>query len=76
MMEGLRPTYLVLRPEEYRDKNGNIRYPFIQQDYELARAFKAEPGWEKNVLWPSRNRDTEFDVYRLKGAPYNASAQQ
>jgi hypothetical protein len=73
MIEALRPTYVVLRPREYLDDQGKIRYPWLEQRYDLIRVFKAPEEAHKQILLSDHNIDFEFDVFRLKGAP--AAAQ-
>ena len=75
MMHTLRPTYIVLRPEERFDEKGKDLAPWIPQEYDLARVFKANPDYRNKIIHPEANWDNEFEVYRLKGAPYNTSAQ-
>jgi hypothetical protein len=74
MVEAMRPTYAVFRPMEYRDSQGNNRYPWLVQRYDLIRVFKAPDDAGKRILLYSNNKDYEFDVFRLKGAP--AAAQE
>lgn len=66
MMETLRPTYLVLRPMEYQDDDGHIRYPWIAQDYELVRVFKVPQDQRRKILHAEDNIDFEFDIFRTK----------
>jgi hypothetical protein len=75
MMHALRPTYIVLRPKERFGDNGKDLAPWLPREYDLARVFKANPDYRNKILDPDTNWDTEFEVYRLKGAPYNTSAQ-
>lgn len=69
MMHTLRPTYLVLRPEEYLDSHSVSRYPWIEQDYDLVRIFRVPEEDRAKILHPNKNRDFEFDLFRAKGAP-------
>lgn len=66
-MEALRPTYLVLRPREYRDANGTVRFPWITRDYELVRVFKVPDQARSKILYPEKNVDFEFDLFRARG---------
>jgi hypothetical protein len=68
MMQTLRPTYLVLRPSEYRDDNGLNRFPWIDQEYELVRIFRVPDEDRKDIIHPEKNVDFEFDLFRRKGA--------
>lgn len=68
MAETLRPKYLILRPKEYRDDDGHIRYPWINQDYELVRVFKAPEEARHKILHSEENIDFEFDVFGAKTA--------
>jgi hypothetical protein len=72
MMNTLRPTYLVLRPMEYKDDNGVIRYPWITQDYDLVRVFRVPDQGRMKILHPENNIDLEFDLFRAKGAPFRS----
>jgi hypothetical protein len=67
MMQTLRPTYLVLRPREYRNADGTVRYPWITQDYELVRVFRVPDQARSKILHPEKNVDFEFDLFRAKG---------
>ncbi len=68
MLEALRPTYLNLRPTEFNDDAGHIRYPWIARDYELVRVFRV-PDWQRQqILGSKTNVDLEFDVFRAKSA--------
>ena len=69
MLYHLRPTFLVLRPGEYLTADRRIRYPWIEQDYELIRVFRVPDEKRREILYPAANIDLEFDVYRAKGAP-------
>jgi hypothetical protein len=69
MLYHLRPTFLVLRPGEYLTADRQIRYPWIEQDYELIRVFRVPDEKRREILYPAANIDLEFDVYRAKGAP-------
>ncbi|HEX4154166.1 MAG TPA: hypothetical protein VHY48_01010 [Acidobacteriaceae bacterium] len=74
MMNALRPTYLVLRPGEYENPDGQSRLPWIEQDYELVRVFKVPEEDRKKILHHEASSDFEFDVFRKKGAPGRATA--
>ena len=73
IVEGMRPTYAVFRPKEYRDPQGNIIYPWLAQRYDLVQVFKAPEEARTKIFASNTNIDFEFDVLRLKGAP--AAAQ-
>jgi hypothetical protein len=67
IVETLRPTYIVLRPGEYEELDGHIKYPWIMQNYNLVRIFRVPDEDRKKILRPDRNIDFEFDVFRIKG---------
>jgi hypothetical protein len=69
MMYYLRPTFLVLRPQEYLTKDGRIEYPWIERDYELLRVFRVADENRREIVCPACNIDYEFHVYRAKGLP-------
>ena len=73
MMNALRPTYLVLRPSEYENRDGQSRFPWIEQDYDLVRVFKVPDEDRKKILHYEKNGDFEFDLFREKGAPSRPS---
>ncbi len=66
MMEHLRPTFLVLRPREYRTDDGQVRYPWIERDYELLRTFRVPDDERSQILDVQYNVDLQFDVWRAK----------
>ena len=66
MMQALHPTYLILRPVEYRDHDGQPLYPWLTQDYELVRTFKVPEEARSKILHPEWNIDYEFDLFRAK----------
>jgi hypothetical protein len=69
MLNGLKPTYLVLRPAEYKDQNGVTRFAWIDQDYDLIRVFRVPDEDRAKIFHSEQNIDLEFDLYRKKGAP-------
>jgi 4-amino-4-deoxy-L-arabinose transferase-like glycosyltransferase len=68
MMYHLQPTYIVLRPKEFM-KDGRVTLPWITQDYDLVKVFQAPPETDQQILFPDKNIDKVFYVYRHKGAP-------
>jgi hypothetical protein len=64
MMHALRPTYLILRPHEFLGQDGKIRYPWIEQDYDLIRRFTVPDEARRKILDSRFNIDFEFDVFR------------
>jgi len=68
MMEHLRPTFLVLRPHEYRTEDGRVKYPWIERDYELLRTFRVPDDERAQILDAQYNVDFEFGVWRAKTA--------
>jgi hypothetical protein len=75
MMYYLRPTFLVLRPQEYLSADGRIEYPWIERDYELLRVFRVADEQRREILQAACNIDFEFHVYRARGLPQNAARQ-
>ena len=67
MMYYLRPTFLVLRPQEYLSADGRILHPWIERDYELLRVFRVGDEKRREILYGKFNVDFEFHVYRAKG---------
>jgi hypothetical protein len=76
MMHTLQPTYIVLRPFEYKFPDGKSPFPWIAQDYDLVHVFRAPPIAHQKILRSDSNIDYEFDVFRLKGAPYDVAAER
>jgi len=68
MIYHLQPNYLVLRPVEF-EHDGVIKLPWLTQDYELVRVFKANPQNDRRIIGSDKNIDQEFDVFRRKGKP-------
>jgi hypothetical protein len=63
----LRPTFLVLRPQEYLSADGRIEYPWIARDYELLRVFRVADEKRRDIVCPGCNIDFEFHVFRARG---------
>jgi hypothetical protein len=74
MMYHLQPTYIVLRPTEFM-KDGKVTLPWITQDYDLVKVFQAPPETEQQILFPDKNIDKVFYVFRHKGAPSRSAPQ-
>jgi hypothetical protein len=68
MMQTLRPNYLVLRPREYQGADGKSLYPWIEEEYELVKVFKAPETARREILNGKENVDFEFDVFRAKAS--------
>jgi hypothetical protein len=66
MMYHLRPTFLVLRSREYLNAEGQLRYPWIAEDYELKKQFIVPPEKRARILYPESNIDFEFAVWEKK----------
>jgi len=69
MLYHLRPVFLVLRPREYLAADGRIRYPWIEQDYQLLRVFRVPDEKRREILFAAANIDFEFDVFRARSSP-------
>ena len=66
MLEHFRPTYIVLRQAEYRYFTGMPRNAWIDRDYMLIREFHVSPEDRAKLLFPKRNLDFDFLVFRKK----------
>jgi hypothetical protein len=74
MMNALRPTYLVLRPNEYLGQDGQILFPWLKQDYHLVRKFEVPEEARRKILDSRLNNDFEFDVLRANKAEVTSTS--
>lgn len=63
MVMAMRPTYLVLRPNEYGDQA--IR-GWLAQNYDLVLDLNVPEEDRRKILHPEVDQDFQFHVYRLK----------
>ncbi len=66
VLEHFRPTFLVLRQFEYLNYSALPRNAWIDKDYMAIREFRVPPENVAKLLFPGRNVDLDFIVFRKK----------